>query len=483
MAKDPSVAIPPEAKRVAVAVIVGLIAPILDTTIVTIAFDRLTTALDATVDQVQWVATGYLLALAVGVPLAGWAATRFGSRRAWRTGLSLFLIGSVLCALSWNVGALIAFRVVQGFGAGLLFPLMTSVLVQASGGRALGQLVAMVSLPTALGPILGPVIGGVILHWLDWQWMFVVNVPVCIIALVLAGRVPDDRAEVGGARTRLDLVGLALLAPGLVGILLGLSNSHNGIVRTDVLVPLLAGLALLAVFSVRSIGRPRTTLVDVRVLAQRPVAASSVTLFFYSIASFGAMLVLPLYLQQERGETVLAAALVLIPQGVGALLSRSIAGVLTDRFGARWVGVVGFGIVAVATVPFAVSDPQTNLVWLMVVLFVRGLGLGTLISPLMASGFYGTSADDRNDISVVTRTFQQVGGSFGTAVIAVVLTAATTVTIGFRDAFWWSTGLAFAGAAVALLLPTRPSAPVVRLNDATVTGSIPPDESPVSQQH
>lgn len=449
--------VPPEAKRVAVAVIAGLIAPILDTTIVTIAFDRLTTALGTTVDQVQWVATGYLLALAVGVPLAGWAAHRFGTRRAWRSGLTLFLIGSVLCALSWNVEALIVFRVVQGFGAGLLFPLMTSVLVAASGGQALGRLVAMVSLPTALGPILGPVLGGVILNWLDWQWMFVVNVPVCLVALALASRIPDDRDQAGDARTRLDAVGLVLLAPGLAGVLLGLSNSHNGIVRTDVLVPLLVGLALVAVFAIRSVHATPPTLVDVRVLAKRPVSASSITLFFFSVANFGAMLVLPLYLQQQRGETVLAAALVLIPQGVGALLSRSIAGVLTDRFGARWVGVTGFAIVAVATVPFAVSDEATSLVWLMAVLFVRGLGLGTLISPLMASGFYGVSADERHDVSIVTRTFQQVGGSFGTAVMAVVLTAGATATIGFHDAFWWSTGLAAGGAVLSLLLPSRPA--------------------------
>ncbi|MBM7369077.1 DHA2 family efflux MFS transporter permease subunit [Gordonia hydrophobica] len=457
MANESVAPIPPEAKRVAVAVVAGLIAPILDTTIVTIAFDRLTTDLGTTVDLVQWVATAYLLALAVGVPLAGWAAYRFGSRRAWRTGLLLFLIGSVLCALSWNVEALIVFRAVQGVGAGLLFPLMTSVLVAASGGQALGRLVAMVSLPTALGPILGPVIGGVILHWLDWQWMFVVNVPICLIALALAGRIPDDRDAAGSVRTRLDVIGLALLAPGLVCVLLGLSNSHNGIVRTDVLIPVIVGLVLLTAFALRSLRAAHATLVDVRVLAKKPVSASSIALFFFSVANFGAMLLLPLYLQQERGETVLAAALILIPQGVGALLSRSIAGVLTDRFGARWVGVSGFAIVAIATVPFAMSDQSTNLVSLMAVLLVRGLGLGTLLSPLMASGFYGVSAVERHDVSIVTRTFQQVGGSFGTAVVAVVLTAGATSGVGFRDAFWWSTALAAVGALLALLLPNRPA--------------------------
>ncbi|EGD56412.1 DHA2 family efflux MFS transporter permease subunit [Gordonia neofelifaecis] len=455
MSNHESGTIPPEAKRVAVAVIAGLIAPILDTTIVTIAFDRLTTALDATVDTVQWVSTGYLLAVAVAVPLAGWAATRFGSRAAWQAGLTLFLAGSILCALSWNVQALIVFRVLQGLGGGLLFPLMTSVLVAASGGRALGRLVAMVSLPTALGPILGPVIGGLILHWLDWQWLFVVNVPVCAVALALSRRIPDDRST-DSSRARLDALGLCLLAPGLVGVLLGLSNTHRGLWRTDVVLPLVVGVALLALFALRSVRSSAPTLVDVRVLAKRAVSASAVGLFFFGVASFGAMLALPLYLQQIRGESVLDAALVLIPQGVGALLSRSLAGALTDRIGARWVAVAGFGIVAAATVPFAVVGESASLVGLMVALFVRGLGLGTLLSPLMASGFFGIDNAERHDVSIVTRTFQQVGGSFGTAVIAVVLTAGATAESGFRDAFWWATALAVVGGVLALALPNRP---------------------------
>lgn len=322
----------------------------------------------------------------------------------------------------------------------------------------MGRLVALVSLPTALGPILGPVIGGVILHWLDWQWLFVVNVPVCLVALALSHRIPDDRAP-DSDRARLDVIGVCLLAPGLVGVLLGLSNTHRGVMRTDVLLPMLAGVVLLAVFAFRSAHATGATLVDVRVLARRAVSASSIGLFFFSVVSFGAMLALPLYLQSERDESVLMAALVLIPQGVGALMSRSLAGALTDRIGARWIAVAGCGIVAVATVPFALADASTNLVWLMVALFVRGLGLGTLLSPLMAAGFVGADGSERNDISVVTRSFQQVGGSFGTAVIAVVLTAGATMTIGFRYSFWWATGLAVAGGVLALLLPGRASVP------------------------
>ncbi|WOC11379.1 DHA2 family efflux MFS transporter permease subunit [Gordonia sp. MP11Mi] len=445
-------AVPAEAKRVAVAVIAGLIAPILDTTIVTIAFDELTRELDSTVDTVQWTSTAYLLALAVAVPLAGWAATRYGSRRAWQVGVGAFLIGSALCAAAWNVQALIAFRVVQGIGAGLLFPLMTSILVAASGGRALGRLVAMVSLPTALGPILGPVIGGLILHWLNWHWLFLVNVPICLVALVLSSRIPDDRRPDAPG---LDWTGLILMAPGLAMLLLGLSNAHAGIVRTDVLAPVAIGVLLLAVFAIRSVRATGETLLDVGVLGFRNVAASSIGLFFFGLATFGAMLALPLYFQQVRGESVLGAALILIPQGVGALASRSLAGRFTDTVGARWVAVAGFAVVAVATIPFAVADDATSTIWLGAALLVRGLGLGMLLSPVIASGFVGLPGAYRHDASMTTRSFQQVGGSVGSAMVAVVITAGATQIAGFQGAFWWTTALTAVGCALSFLLPGR----------------------------
>ncbi|QUD81382.1 multidrug efflux MFS transporter [Gordonia polyisoprenivorans] len=445
----PTQGVPREVRRVAIAVIVGLVAPILDTTIVTIALDALSRDLHATVSTVQWVSTGYLLALAVAVPLAGWAATRFGSRAAWTAGLVLFFAGSVMCAASWNIDSLIAFRVIQGFGAGLIMPLMTSILVAASGGVALGRLVAMVSLPTALGPILGPVVGGIILNWLDWRWLFLVNVPLCIAALILARRIPADRSSAAP----LDILGLLLLAPGLAALLLGLSNAHNGIGQMDVIVPVAAGVVLTAAFTWHALRRSGVALVNVGELRRRSVSVSSLGLCFFGISSFGAMFLMPLYFQQIRGDSVLQAALVLIPQGVGALATRSLAGRFTDTIGARWVAVTGFAVVAAATVPFALAGDHTNTIWLMVVLLVRGFGLGTLLSPLMSAGFIGLPGSARHDVSMLNRTFQQVGGSFGTALLAVVLTAGMGSGTGFHDAFWWAAGLAAVGAAVSLLLP------------------------------
>jgi MFS family permease len=213
----------PEVRNALLALIVGGIAAILDSTMVTIALHTLVVSLHSTDGTIQWVTTSYLLAMAVAIPVTGWAESRWGGKRVWMAALVLFVLGSVLCALSWNDTSLIGFRVLQGFAAGLIFPLIQTLGVRAAGGRASPNLIATVSLPLALGPILGPVIGGVILNWLSWRWLFLVNVPIIAVGLVLAWRLlPGDRPAHGAARPRLDVTGLVLLGPALAGILLGL---------------------------------------------------------------------------------------------------------------------------------------------------------------------------------------------------------------------------------------------------------------------
>src|ERR1700760_4830243 len=188
-----SEALPPATRRALTALIIGGVAAVLDTTIVSIALRTLVGALHSTVSQVQWVSTGYLLALGVVIPVVGWDQARFGGKRLWLAALSVFVAGSALCSAAWNADSLIAFRVLQGAGAGAIFPLMMTLAMRAArsvpgGSGSLGRVTATVSLPIAAGPILGPVLGGVILNWLSWRWLFLVNVPVIAVGLFLAWR-------------------------------------------------------------------------------------------------------------------------------------------------------------------------------------------------------------------------------------------------------------------------------------------------------
>jgi EmrB/QacA subfamily drug resistance transporter len=440
-----------------VTLLVGGIAAILDSTMVTLAVHTLTRDLNANAGTIQWVTTAYLLAMAVAIPLTGWLERRLGGKRSWVLALSGFLLGSVLCACAWNAGSLIAFRAVQGLAGGLIMPLMMTLAMKAAGGKASTKLMASISIPTALGPILGPVIAGIILNSLSWRWLFLVNVPMVGIGLLLAWRYlkADATPE---TRTRIDWVGLVLLAPGLVGILYGLSQlSHHGTVAEfDVLAPLIVGLGLTTAFVIWAL-RAAHPLVDVRLLRFRSLGSASAVMFTAGAALYAGMFLLPLYFQQAQGKSVLTAGLLMIPQGVGALTARTFIGALVDRFGARAVTMASFGLTAVATIPFAFADSGTSLVWLGAVLLIRGVGVGALLIPPMATAYRDVPHEGISHASMATRITQQVGASFGTAVVAVVLQLLMTngSTHAFATTFWWSIGITLVAFIPAAWMPGK----------------------------
>ncbi|UDY23736.1 MDR family MFS transporter [Nocardioides sp. Kera G14] len=458
----------PHVIRVALALIAGIIAVIFDTTIVSVAIHDLGDDLHTSVSTIQWVSTGYLLAMFVAIPATGWLQARVGGKNLWIASIALFLLGSVLCATAWDATSLIGFRVIQGLGGGIMMPLMTTLLLQAAGGQNLGRLMSIVGLPASLGPILGPILGGIILNWLSWQWLFLVNVPVCLVGMWLAWRMlPADRPAPGSARPVFDAIGFGLLTPGVVAILFGLSNvsKDGGFGRGDVWIPAVIGVALVVAFVVWAAPRRERALLDVHLLRHRPLALGTGLLLLTGAALYGSMLLLPLYFQELRGSTALTAGLLLIPQGVGTLLSRTFGGRLTDDVGPQIAALVGFGILTIATVPFAFADANTSMWCLGLVLFVRGLGLGIAFTPLMSVAFLGLQRHEMPDASVFTRVAQQLGGSFGTAILAVILEAAVTSGAGpvhgFQVSFWWTVGFVAVAVVLSFLLPrslTQPEA-------------------------
>jgi EmrB/QacA subfamily drug resistance transporter len=453
--------IDPKVLKSALILVVGALAVIFDTTIVSVALHTLAVRLHTSVSTVQWVSTGYLLALGIAVPLSAWGQQRFGGKRLWMFALTVFLVGSIGSSLAWNVGSLITWRIVQGAGGGIMLPLLTTLIMQAARGRALGRTVTIIALPALLGPILGPLVGGAILTHLSWRFMFWVNVPFCVLGLILAARfMADDAPASTQPRPSLDLVGLAMLAPGIAAVILGLSKAGTaaGFAHPDVVIPLAIGVALLIAFTTYALFSARRPLVDIRLLGHRSVASASAVLFFSGFSLYGAMLLLPLYYQEVRGVSALTAGIMLVPQGIGALLSRSLAGRLTDKIGARPIAAAGFAIVAVATVPFAFAGADTS-PWLLALwLVIRGFGLGAVTIPVMAAAYLGLDGQQIAQASVVTRTTQQLGGSFGTAVLAVILEGAVTAHHGglaaaFDVAFWWSAGFSAVAVLLSLWLP------------------------------
>jgi EmrB/QacA subfamily drug resistance transporter len=445
--------IDPGLLKLAFVMIIGAAAGLLDTTIVNVAIKTIGHDLNASLSSVQWVMTGYLLSYGMVIPLSGWALARFGAKLTWLTSLTVFLVGSMACGVAWNIGSLIAFRVLQGIGGGMLIPVFTTVLVQAAGGKNLGKLMATVSLPAVVVPILGPVVGGLIVANLDWRWIFYVNVPLCLLGFVLAWRYLPEQPRQAGPRPRPDITGIALLSPAVAVMLYGLANASGkgGFGQRDVLVPLAAGVVLLGVFVIRGLrwrGDTTTPVLDLRLFANRSFTGASSLMFLSGLSMYGALFLLPLYYQDVRHASVLAAGLLMAPQGIGSLLPRKLAGKLTDSIGARPVVLAGMLVAAAATVPFALAGAHTSYLWLSLVLVVRGAGLSSANIAVMAGAFTGMPKTSVPGATTGTRIMQQVGGSFGTAVLAMIFTSQS-----YHAAFWWSVGFTAVALVPVFLLP------------------------------
>ncbi|MNM52011.1 putative transport protein HsrA [compost metagenome] len=451
-------------KKMAWILLLGTLAPLLDTTITNVAIDTLGQALGAGVSTIQWVMTSYLLALGMVIPVTGWAMQRFSGKKTWIFALSLFLTGSVLCSLSWNAGSLIVFRAVQGVGAGLMLPVMQTMLVRAAGGQSLGKLMALVGLPALLGPILGPVLGGLVVDKLDWRWIFYINIPICAAAILWAWRgLPKERESAQGSE-RLDTKGMLMLSPSVVLIIYGLAQvgTLHGFNHTGVWAPLVLGLLLLILFILYASRNGEKALLDIRLFQAPAFSFSSVIFFLSGLSTYGAMLLLPMYYQQVRGESPLTAGLLMAPQGIGMLLTRSLAGKLTDRIGPRPVVLAGTALTALGTLPLALAGSSTSYIWLTAALIVRGAGLGGVFLPVMAASFQGLRPGQIPHASSATRIIQQVGGAFGASVLAVILenrlTGAASMSAAarvdaFQYTFWWSLGFTVIGLIPAALLP------------------------------
>jgi EmrB/QacA subfamily drug resistance transporter len=436
--------------RTAIVLVVGALAPLFDSTMVNVAVHTIAADMKANISVMQWITTGYVLAMGLSVPISGWATNRFGGKRLYVFSLVIFLLGSVCSMLSWNIESLIIFRVVQGIGAGLMMPTLQTELVQVSGGHNLGQIMSIVSIPGLLGPILGPVIGGIIVNSLNWRAIFWVNIPICIVAIPLAvwGIPADTRRE---KNAPFDVIGMLLLSPAFALLIYGIAQvaRQGGLNGGAVVVPLTIGIALMASYIVYALKTKREPALNVRLFKSVNFSASNILLIFSGIITNGALLMLPLYYQEVRGASALSAGLWLLPQGIGMLLTRSWAGKTADRDGSRTIVLMSLAAIAIGTLPFAFAGTDTNYILLSIALLVRGAGLGGLFIAIMISAYIGVPKDQVPHASIATRIFQTIGGAFGSAILATVAqwqmtdhTASDPHTIAhaYNVSFWWSVG-------------------------------------------
>ncbi|MEV5501664.1 DHA2 family efflux MFS transporter permease subunit [Nonomuraea fuscirosea] len=438
-------------------VLLGGLLGILNSTMAAVATDTLVLAFDTSLSTVGWASTGFLLAVTATIPFTTWAVDRYGGKRLWTAGLLVFLAGSLAAGLAWNVGSLIAFRAVQGLGAGLLDPLVLILLARAAGPRRAGRVMGLMGVVLSLGPVLGPIAGGAILGAFTWRAMFLISVVVGMVALVLAVRViPADEPGSPGP-SRLDMLGLALLGPGFAAVVLGFSQTaeQGTIAVWQALTPLGLGLALLAGYAAHALGRRRTPLIDLRLFHNRGFSASVTIMGLGGMGLFSGLFALPLYYQQAHGHGVLAAGLLMAPLGLGGSIAMPLAGRLSDRVGAR--GLAAGGAVVAILSMFALTriEAGTPEVWPALAALTLGLGSGCFSAPTMGSLYRTLPGPMVAQGSSVLYMLNQLGAALGVALVTLVVQSAADTMNGLRGVFWVGVVSTVIVLALVPLLPGR----------------------------
>ncbi|WP_262848098.1 DHA2 family efflux MFS transporter permease subunit [Mumia quercus] len=412
--------------KIAGVVILGVIMSILDITVVNVALPTFQEEFGSARDplaysHVAWTVTAYTLALATVIPLTGWAADRFGTKRLFIVAITLFTAGSVLCAAAQEINQLIAFRVLQGLGGGMIMPLGMTIMTRAAGPNRMGRLMAVLGIPMLLGPILGPIIGGWLIENASWHWIFLINLPIGLATIVYAWlALPGDRPEPSES---FDFLGMLLLSPGLALFLFGVSSipEKGTVADPRVWVSMLVGALLMLAFVWHSF-RPAHPLLDLRLFRNRNLTLSVIVMFLFVAAFFGSLLLVPTYFQQVRGESTLSAGLLVAPQGVGAMLTMPIAGRLVDRIPVGRIVPFGFLGILVGMFPLTQITSETDYWKIVLALFVMGLGMGATMMPMFTAALKTLSHQEVARGTTLININQQIGSSVGVAVMSVLLT-------------------------------------------------------------
>lgn len=435
---------------VAVVLLLAMLMALLDETIVNVGIERLTEVFGVALPTIQWVTGGYLLAVSVAVPFAGWAVDRFGGKRMWIIAVTVFIAGSLLSGLAWSASSLIGFRVVQGLGGGMIIPVVQTLLAKTAGPDRVSKAMGLIAIPLTLGPVLGPVLGGLLLDGIGWRWMFFINLPIGIIALILAVVfVPAD--EPTENTTSLDVTGLLLLSPGFAAVVYALTTLAHGTLITGatVWVPLLIGVLLTGGYLLHARRTP-SPLIGLDLFTNRGFTIAVVIMFLVGGAVNSLLFLTPLYFQTVRDLTALDAGLLLVPQGLLAAVGTVLAGKLGSRLTPRLTSLVGMLLAATGLAAYAIAPTDTSVLLLATATGISGLGLGLTIAPTM--GFMYEAIPEASVARATSALFllNQLGGVAGIALAATLAQASTTLNNAFA-----ATSLIALLAASALALPGR----------------------------
>jgi len=448
-----------------VTIIIGVFMVILDTTAVNVAIPKLVVDLHDKLSTLQWTITGYTLAQAAVIPLAGWLSDRFGAKSVFLTSVALFTIGSVLCSTAQSSSMLITFRVLQGLGGGFVLPVAMAYVYRLSPPDKVGVLMGMMGVPILFAPAIGPVLAGWLVQYHTWRLIFLINLPVGIIAMAIGMRgLPAIGRQTVAA---LDLPGFLLAPLAFVSISYGITEGATSWTSANTIGGIVVGAIALAAFVVVEL-RADTPLLELRVFRSLDFSLAIMVQWIAQFALFGTLFLVPLFMQQVRLYGAFDTGLTLLPQALAAAVAMPIGGMLFDKFGARFLVIGGGALMALATLMLAGVGLSTQGPDLILPLAMYGFGMGLMLMPLNTHLINAAPRELVSRVTSLTNACQQVVSSLTIATLATILTSRINAHLptgavtqaarlhagsaGFDDTFTAMVVLAVIGAAMGIVL-------------------------------
>jgi EmrB/QacA subfamily drug resistance transporter len=398
----------------------------IDSSIVNVAVPDIATELKAQLDDVQWIVSGYLLALGVALALTAYLAKRFGTMRVYLISMILFVIASAVCAFAPSIETLIAARAVQGFVGAPLVPLALSVLLGKAGIGG-GKVPVSAALILFLAPALGPTLGGLLIGAGGWRWIFLVNLPVGIIGLLLLVRTPAAVGALANRSVRFDPFGFVLLAVGLTAALFGATQgTADGWDSPFAWASLAGGLVLLVGYVLWALRRTHPA-VDVQLVRHFDSGLALILQVLCSVVAFGTVFLVPVFTQSVQGHSAVDTGLALLPQGIVMGVGTWVGQKLMGRIPLRSMVVAGFAILAVASVYLMVIAVDTPLWVTALLLCGRALAIGLVTAPLLVVMLAPLSEDELPDGNTLFNITQRLGGSIGVSILGSLVAGGVTL--------------------------------------------------------
>lgn len=411
---------------VTITVTLGMFMSLMDSTIVIVAIPQMQRAFGADIHAVQWVVTVYMLTQAVVIPTAPYLSATFGGKRAYVWTLSAFLLGSLLCGFAWNLPSLIFFRLLQGIGGGVLLPMVMTLLYQAFPPEKRGTATSVMGVPLMIAPTLGPVLGGYLVSTFGWQWAFFINVPLGIVAVIIAQKflrqTPPER------QSRFDVAGFLTAACGVVTLLFAVSAITNGDISASTILLFLCGILLLLTFVVIElfkVRRKQEPLLDLRRFRDHTFAFSVLAQILVMFVRFGILFLIPIYLQTLHHETATAAGAIQGIQALATLAILPVAGRLADRLGPRLIVIAGLIVLTATTILMVTLALQTPIWMIAGILLLLGSAYA-FAQQIPVAAMSRIEKEEHREIangSTLLSVLQATAAPMGVAIISSVVSA------------------------------------------------------------